>query len=166
MRQRNLRPDAWTCGAVASTCERSCQWELALQIFAEMQMSRIQLDTAAYNVAIIACSRGQKWQGALWLWRQLRLAGLLSDLITFNALVAAVAGGERWDLALQLLDCMQDSKIAPDHATYHAVGLSRNLPWECAVGILQEMCSRRLGKTILAFGAALSCCHHNVSGYG
>ena len=36
-------------------CEKGEEWEMALQLFAQMQQSETQLDVISYNSAISAC---------------------------------------------------------------------------------------------------------------
>lgn len=105
-------PDSSSYTVLISTCARSEEWKLALQLFEESTRHPTDAVSAGYqyNAAIYACSKGNNWRAALALLLGMRSrrihytvgrSGKLGDASYFPAIMAATEAGQP-RLALQL----------------------------------------------------------------
>ncbi|CAJ1339209.1 unnamed protein product [Effrenium voratum] len=102
---------AVACSAGISSCERSAQWQRAIQLFAEAQGAGLELDLTVRNAALAAV---KGWRTAL-----ASLTETTKDLISFNSALGAFE--RAWQQALCLMLAMAHSGLRPDVASCTSV---------------------------------------------
>ncbi|CAE8734624.1 unnamed protein product, partial [Polarella glacialis] len=88
-------------GALLAACEKASQWQLALEVFQELQLVAGPPDLAARGAALGACARAGRWREALHL-----LGSEDVDALACAGVIRACARGTRWQHALVLFDEM------------------------------------------------------------
>eukprot|EP00913_Durusdinium_trenchii_P013104 g12300.t1 len=89
MATATVTADEFCYGAAIGACERSHQWQVAIQLLEEMQNAQVPTSVVCVNSAISACEKIHQWQ-ALALHDSVRARQLHPDTITRNALMTAL----------------------------------------------------------------------------
>jgi pentatricopeptide repeat protein len=121
MQECGVESDVITYSSIISACEKSSQWERALELLSEMRERGIEPNVITYSAAISACEKGSKWERALELLSEMRQRGLEPNAISFNAAITACEKGAQWERALELLGEMRQRGPAPNIASFTAV---------------------------------------------
>ena len=97
-----VKPNTIVYSAAISACGASGEWESALELFAEMERSRIPRNTISFNAAIAACAKGKAWEPAVALFEKMAAEGVPRDRVTYNSVVRACERGGEYKLAFDL----------------------------------------------------------------
>jgi pentatricopeptide repeat protein len=120
MDKRRITPNVISYNAAISACEKSGQWEKALELLREMDNRIIKPKVISYCAAISACEKGCQWEKALELLREMDKRGIKPDVISYNAAISACQKGGQWEKALGLLREMGNRNITPNAISYSA----------------------------------------------
>eukprot|EP00439_Symbiodinium_sp_Y106_P079949 s451_g18.t1 len=82
-------PDTITFNSAISACENSFQWQVALQLFADMPASTIEQDVYSYNSTMSACAVAGRWQVALYILAQMLPVSIEPDGVSYNCAISA-----------------------------------------------------------------------------
>ena len=126
-----VEPNAFSYSAAITACEKERQWELALELFDEMQHRGVSPDVVTYSSVISACEKCGQWQHALDLFDELERKGAegmpssarwsnAADVILYSATISACEKGGQWKRAVELLRQMEDVGLVPNVVTYSA----------------------------------------------
>ena len=74
MRAARVRANVISYNTAISACEKSGEWQIAVQLFQEMSGCRLDHDVKSYGSAISACEKGGEWSQALYLLQQMQAA--------------------------------------------------------------------------------------------
>lgn len=116
MRRNEVLPNVVTYNSIINVCEKGLQWQLALQIFPEVEKNeKISVDLILYSSVISACGTASAWLIALHLFHESQALDEMMDAEAMEvATVAAITACERgcqWQFALQLLHTMLRMKL-------------------------------------------------------
>eukprot|EP00435_Cladocopium_sp_Y103_P020814 s2034_g5.t1 len=135
MEERGVTPNSATLNSVIETCERSCQWPLALWLLHARHLPRATAVT--YSAAMMACSQGSHWNLALQLLEEMCEVALQVDLVAFGSGLAAAELGKRWRTGLHILQQLFLTEVPPSAVVYgSAVGCCE---WAWALQLLGHM---------------------------
>ncbi|CAE8587716.1 unnamed protein product, partial [Polarella glacialis] len=70
-------------------CERSSQWQQALEVMGSLPDRGLRPDLVTCNIAMSACVKGHQWLNALHLLAEVPSHGLQADAVTFSAGIKA-----------------------------------------------------------------------------
>ena len=70
MPRKALLPDVISFSAGISACEKSGNWQQALQLLSDMQADGVQADVICINAGISACEKAGQWQMALHIFSE------------------------------------------------------------------------------------------------
>jgi pentatricopeptide repeat protein len=102
MKAAGLQPDTFTYSSLISVCEKSGQWEKALDIFGWMSMAKVKANVVTYGSLIAACEKGGQWELALEVFQEMHNSGVQANASTFNTLICACEKGGQWRQALEV----------------------------------------------------------------
>ena len=124
---------------------KSEEWEKALQLFARMRQSDVQLDATSYNSAISACEKregGKRLCNSSLKFNNLEFNWIA---ILYNSAMSACEKGEEWEKALQLFARMRQSEVQLDVTPHNsAISASEKVEeWEKALQLFAQMHSIR-----------------------
>eukprot|EP00913_Durusdinium_trenchii_P000776 g724.t1 len=105
-----LQPNLLTCNALISCCEKSARWQMALQVFQQMNLQQMELDLVSYNALISSCEKGRQWQLALHFFEMIR-DHLEPNVISSNALLSSCEKSLEWQKAIGFLMMMHEELI-------------------------------------------------------
>ncbi|CAA7022578.1 unnamed protein product [Microthlaspi erraticum] len=100
--------------------------EKALEMFKVMQKSKMDLNTAVYNIIIMECARIVRWtkHGTYSLvFPSMGDApkGVVPNTITYNSMVEGLCKQSRLDEAKQMIDSMASEGCSPDVVTFNTL---------------------------------------------
>ena len=84
-------------------CASAKQWQVAIQLLAEINIAELMPDVYSFSAAITACEKGLKWQLALQLLSQMISMRVDPSVFSFSASISACEKGSEWPVALHLL---------------------------------------------------------------
>merc|ERR1719188_174987 len=114
-------PDVVTYNAVISACEKSRQWEPALQVAEEMQRWAVAPDKVTYSTLISACGWGLDWEMALAYFNRIETTRRMKpDLVACTAAIGACGKASEWERSLLLLQETFDRGCGQNARTYNA----------------------------------------------
>ncbi|CAE7742160.1 MRL1 [Symbiodinium sp. CCMP2456] len=155
----SLPLDVFVANAAMSACERSLQWQWALQLMDAAFSSRqldFSPDTVTFNVALASWGQGRHWDRALLILDWMRDRDCPPDVVSFSAAISACERAGEWESALALLESMRRSTIRANATCYGAaIGAVR---WPLATVLLQDMTAARLLPTTGCLNAAITSC--------
>ncbi|CAJ1454896.1 unnamed protein product [Effrenium voratum] len=138
LRSTGLQLQASSHSTAASVCERSSNWEAALELFV-LGTARRVVDLVACNGAISACATGQAAEQALAMMRTLGATQLQTDLFSFNAVIAAFAACS-WRRGLDQLQLLGSRGLAADAVGLRALlSAGAALPWQLSGQLLAQL---------------------------
>jgi len=166
--------------AAISACERSSEWERAVELLrCVLNDQRVEAGAAfshrgawrgggtggggavpAFASAMGACLRGSEWPRALALFDQIRREGLAPSIVSYNVAINACASGDLWTRALALLaEAEAGGSSPPTIITYsaamNACGVAAR--WDAALSLLHEL-KRRMPLDVIACSSAIAAC--------
>ena len=166
-----VEPNAFSYSAAITACEKERQWELALELFDEMQHRGVSPDVVTYSSVISACEKCGQWQHALDLFDELERKGAegmpssarwsnAADVILYSATISACEKGGQWKRAVELLRQMEDVGLVPNVVTYSAAisACGNGHEWGQAMALFDEMKKRGVGPNVITYSAAISAC--------
>eukprot|EP00446_Apocalathium_sp_SHHI-4_P061037 CAMPEP_0177412742 /NCGR_PEP_ID=MMETSP0368-20130122/66144_1 /TAXON_ID=447022 ORGANISM="Scrippsiella hangoei-like, Strain SHHI-4" /NCGR_SAMPLE_ID=MMETSP0368 /ASSEMBLY_ACC=CAM_ASM_000363 /LENGTH=127 /DNA_ID=CAMNT_0018882007 /DNA_START=21 /DNA_END=400 /DNA_ORIENTATION=+ len=101
---RSLEPGQFTRLAMLSSCEKTLQWEAALDIF--YGSSRLHFpdpSVQSYNAVVTACEKRQYWKDALATVAEMRRLGVQRSTVTCGAIISACEEGRQWSASMGFL---------------------------------------------------------------
>jgi len=188
VKEKNLRVNVFTFGALMNVCNRARNSDKALELLRSFEKEhRVAPNAVVYSSAIAACARSHppKTQQALDLLREAVEEKELEMSVTgFNAAIAACAQMENWKSAIKLLERMEEAseKAAeleaeedendsdnemhrflipePDMVTYATIlsACERGEQWSLVLNYAQTMENRGLELDGLAITSCLHAC--------
>jgi pentatricopeptide repeat protein len=120
MTEQGVEPDTITYSALISACEKSGQWQKAVEIFGWMSMRRIEPNVYTYSALISACEKGGQWELAIEVFDEMRQAAVPPNVTTYNALISACEKGGQWRMALEVAG--PNPQLRALHALHLALG--------------------------------------------
>lgn len=100
---RWLKPTIVTFNTLISACAKGSLFEVALQLYEEMQRQGIQPDVITLSALITACRRLDYWEEAMDLVREFAsLHGIRLNTIACNSLITTLGQAGRWQYAQQV----------------------------------------------------------------
>ena len=132
------------------TAAMPCEWRLALNLFAQLQVESIQQDVVSWSSLISTL----KWQLAMKFLRCMRPK---PNIISCNSVISALEKGRQWPETLNLLqNLLQKSSCdsaQPDVISFSAcISASR---WQCGIQLLTQMRMCRVPLTLVSFNALI-----------
>ncbi|CAJ1379999.1 unnamed protein product, partial [Effrenium voratum] len=109
-----------TFGSLVSTCEKSCQWQRALNLMADAA-ARGLVNIITCNAALSACAKGRNWQKAMEVLDLVQQLRLEPDILTYSAGISACEGFGLWMEALALLGQALANQIQADLIAYNSL---------------------------------------------
>ncbi|CAE8596114.1 unnamed protein product [Polarella glacialis] len=160
MPQMKCNPNVVSYSSAISACEKGGQWQLAMELLAEMPEKRISPNEVSYNAAISACEKGREWQLALGLLAQMSEVKVAPNRISFHAAISACGKASYWQMAVGLLCRMPQLMVLPNEISYNAAitACGKGSQWHIALELLNEMPARALTPDDVSFNAAISAC--------
>ncbi|CAJ1442644.1 unnamed protein product [Effrenium voratum] len=148
-----LQLSAVTYSTCVNACSRGKQFQRALEIFVEADVTNIVL----YNTAISTSVRALNWPLGLSLIQDAQRRRLRTDVVTLTAGAAADDGGH-WATAAQLLDQAVLSWVKPDAQIHHAVAntCAKSSEWINSLSALAGLDGQGLQRTCVTFNVAMS----------
>ena len=88
-------------------------WQVALQLFNELEFKSLQATVVTYNSAIHACAQAATWESAIWLLRDLEdeAVGLQVNVISYSTTISSCEKSGQWQVALFLLKTLKQKKL-------------------------------------------------------
>eukprot|EP00435_Cladocopium_sp_Y103_P036982 s893_g9.t1 len=149
-------------GALLSACSRSEKvgWQVAVELFQEMQDQSLQQSPICCNAIISACDKGGQWQLALAFLHGMKPDGIEVNEFCYNSAISACARSSQWQTSISLLDELTSISMFPTEKNYNSAisACERGGEWELALSLLQEMMHMRLSYTAWSYSAAISAC--------
>eukprot|EP00434_Breviolum_minutum_P008207 symbB.v1.2.007238.t1/scaffold401.1/size211429/9 len=141
---------------VISTCEKACQWQLALALLQVIEVKPLQPDVISYSTAISACSGGQQWELAIHLMKELEKARMKATIRTYNAAIDACELA--WQKALLLFDEVSEVSLQKSIITYNSTANAcvKEEQWQLALSLLDKLPEARIPQNIVTFGISIS----------
>eukprot|EP00434_Breviolum_minutum_P000215 symbB.v1.2.000178.t2/scaffold9.1/size550961/34 len=138
-------------------------WQLAIHLFQEMLVVRIQRNVISFNAGISALEKGGKWLEALSLFDEIPCARLQHDVFSWSATISACSKGQEWQRAVSLFHGMPAAKIQPNLVSYNAVitSMEKGGHWQVALSLLEAILGAQFEPNIISFSAAMSSCVKN-----
>ena len=95
-----------------SKCAKGKHWQVALQLFNELELKSLQATAVTYNSAIHACAQAATWESAIWLLRDLEdQAGLQGNVISYSTAISSCEKSGQWQVALFLLKTLKQKRL-------------------------------------------------------
>ncbi|KAK9114509.1 hypothetical protein Syun_021306 [Stephania yunnanensis] len=95
------------------SCQKLGLWDRSLQLLWKMEVSRLSVSTASYNLAISTCEAARKPRIALEVYERMVHKNCIPDTFTYMSLIRACIWGSLLSEALELLDgmCLQGKVV-------------------------------------------------------
>ena len=71
------------------------RWREALNLFYDMEKSKVKMDLYTFNTVISALDKGRQWEKALEVFRKIDRYHLKPNVISFNSTLSACAKGSQ-----------------------------------------------------------------------
>eukprot|EP00435_Cladocopium_sp_Y103_P015790 s644_g3.t2 len=111
MQEARVACNALHYNASIIACQRSSEWEHALDFFVEMQQRKLQQDPVSYKSIMSALCHGLSWQRALCLFSNMSRKRIQADSTCGSGIRACeLRPGSEWTSALKLLQHMMDDE--------------------------------------------------------
>eukprot|EP00435_Cladocopium_sp_Y103_P032206 s3468_g8.t1 len=148
MNDRRIAPNLVTCNTNLKLFATLQDGQSALAMLEEMPSHRLQPDLITFNTAIEAVSEVNDLEN---LWNTLKdQPGLQPDAITYKSAAFRFAQASSWNRVLDLVSEIPASlEVTADEAVYQdaltaLAKVHQDAPAACALGLLNEMQSKRL----------------------
>ena len=125
----------------------ACEWLLALNLFAKVEMSTASHDVVSWSSLIST----QKWPLAMKFLRSMRPK---PNIITCNSVISALEKGRQWPETMNLLEKASCDLAQPDVISFSACISA--LRWQPGLQLLRHMRLRRPAPTAVTFNATIS----------
>ena len=132
-----MAADVISYNTTISACEKGSQWEIALQVLANMQPAKTLPDVISFCAAVSACEKASQWESAVHLWSQMPTASIDNDVIAFNATMSACEKASQWQTAFHLFSSWPLLRVLPNFVSLGAVlcALGRGVQWRAALSL-------------------------------
>jgi len=124
-------------------------WELALELLADMKAGQKEIERVVYNTALAICVSAQRLDEALNLLEVMEQTPGLTDVITYNTLAKGYAKDGQLDVCLELQDRIRKNNLEPSQVTYGIV-------LDCCINQNQMEKAQEIFKTMLEEGCAMN----------
>ncbi|CAL1169327.1 unnamed protein product, partial [Cladocopium goreaui] len=116
------------------------EWQLGLQAFTALNLSKMAPDVVSFNAAISSCEKGSNWQLALHLLSDMAEEQLLPDVISFSSTLCSLDAAELWPLALEIFAWLCRG-LEPNVYSYNAVisSCQNGSQWQLALLFYEAM---------------------------
>lgn len=117
MTKAGVEADMITYSALLSGCEKSGQYDKAMEVLETLQRAGMQATTSNYNNVITYLGGKGRSEEALEYFLSMQMAGLDPTLQTCLALMSGFEKEVRPKRAMQLIQAMRTSGMIPDPST-------------------------------------------------
>jgi len=131
-------PDDHCYTAATFAAARGKQWELALRLIGDMELTKVPSNSRPYNGAINACVKAGMYERALSTFDDMKAKGKAPDP---RFLLLACKGLRDWERALSLIETMHREHLKPDAENYQvALTICKECgQWEKALFLIDDM---------------------------
>eukprot|EP00434_Breviolum_minutum_P042105 symbB.v1.2.037462.t1/scaffold5542.1/size26012/1 len=135
-----------TVSSAIDTCERSCQWQLALWLLRSPQLPSPTAVT--YSSVMMACSQGSQWTFTSELLNEMSEAVVRIDVVAFGSTLAVFELMKAWRSSLEILQSVFAAEVLPTVVVYaSALG---PCGWNWALQLLGALTHRQLQADVVA----------------
>lgn len=147
-----------TLNSGISACERSDQWQQAVQLFRELSLWRLTPTLKTFGAAISACETGGRWQEAVALLHELHEQRLRSSAIAFNAAISACGKSQQWQVALSLFNALQSIGFPTVSINTAITAFAKAGRWREALHLLRRSPLDALQTIVIRYSSTIGSC--------
>eukprot|EP01023_Acetabularia_acetabulum_P005597 TRINITY_DN1229_c0_g1_i1.p1 TRINITY_DN1229_c0_g1~~TRINITY_DN1229_c0_g1_i1.p1 ORF type:complete len:763 (-),score=165.15 TRINITY_DN1229_c0_g1_i1:4347-6635(-) len=136
-----LAPTVHAFTAAMRAATEGGHWEMALEIWNDMERYGCQPTGHAYAAAISACAAGSQWVTAVKLFEDMISNDIKPDVVSCTALITALATHGEWQRAEKVVQWMLKTGVNPNVRTYTALvtAMGNAQCWDKAINVIQNM---------------------------
>ncbi|CAK9098822.1 Pentatricopeptide repeat-containing protein At5g02860 [Durusdinium trenchii] len=152
--------DLIACNALMAIFDRVEQWQLAEELFVELNDAQMQPSCSSYLTIISAyTSHCSQWQRALAVLEQFR-SGMPLEVSVHNAAMTCCSKSSQWTLALHLFSELRAAGLQADLISASACvsAAAASSKWWYSLSCLAALESKSLSTTVHACSSACSSC--------
>eukprot|EP00434_Breviolum_minutum_P043255 symbB.v1.2.038547.t2/scaffold6043.1/size21519/1 len=150
-----FQPDVVTVNAAISACDKSEEWQRALELFTSRD-GEYSWDVVTFGAVLSACGKGSQWEMALEILAMMPQRQVACGLIACSAAVSACGAAGKWREAIALLEGLSNVDVIIYSSAISACTLVGE--WTQALQLLGDMDQRQLLADIFSYNAALLDC--------
>ena len=143
--------------AAISACEKTVDWELAVELLARMEIRFVSPDVVCFNAVMGVCEKSAIWDGAISVLSLMASLRTLPDTISYNSVLGASARAGHWELALEILHQLH-RRSAADVISFSSAlaACAKRTKWEAALHLLASMPAARVLPNAFSYSSAMA----------
>eukprot|EP01025_Chloroclados_australasicus_P053141 TRINITY_DN6228_c0_g1_i1.p1 TRINITY_DN6228_c0_g1~~TRINITY_DN6228_c0_g1_i1.p1 ORF type:complete len:748 (+),score=53.60 TRINITY_DN6228_c0_g1_i1:173-2416(+) len=136
-----LAPTVHAFTAAMRAATEGGHWNMALEIWNDMERYGCQPTGHAYAAAISACAAGSQWMMAVKLFEDMISNDIRPDVVSCTALITALATHGQWERAEKVVQWMLKTGVPPNVRTYTALvtAMGNAQCWDKAINVIYNM---------------------------